>query len=293
MTSDSVTVRVPATTANLGPGFDCLGAALGAYLTIRLSHSTELQVVGRGRRHPIPKNLTYRSMTAAYEAAGRPPPTVCIETVDTYPSARGLGASASAIVAGLVGANALGELRLTEKDLAGLAIDIEGHPDNVLPALIGGLVLSIGSEWLRLEPVSSLAPMVLVASQRFKTGAARQAVPKRFSRDDAVANAAATAALVTILGGLAGPGALMSATEDRLHEPYRLPLMRQTQTVRNKMRQAGVATALSGAGPSLICFVPATDLEDAAQLAKKACPEGWSVLTPGWDLGGAVAQEKH
>lgn len=293
MTSDLVTVRVPATTANLGPGFDCLGAALGAYLTIRLSHSTELEVVGRGRRHPIPKNLTYRSMTAAYEAAGRPPPTVRIETVDAYPSARGLGASASAIVAGLVGANALGGLGLTEKDLAGLAIDIEGHPDNVLPALVGGLVLSVGSEWLRLEPVSSLAPMVLVASQRFKTGAARQAVPKRFFRDDAVANAAATAALVAILGGLAGPGAMMSATEDRLHEPYRLPLMRQTQTVRNKMRQAGIATALSGAGPSLICIVPATDLEDAAQLAKKACPEGWSVLTPGWDLGGAVAQERR
>lgn len=285
----AVTVRVPATTANLGPGFDCLGAALGTYLTVKLSHSDRSEAVGRGRRHPIPRNLTYRSIVAAYEAAGKPPPTVRIETVGSYPSARGMGASASAIVAGLVGANVLGALGLNERSLAELATRIEGHPDNVMPALLGGLVLSVGSEWLRMTPVETISPMILIAGQKFKTGAARKAVPSQFSRDDAVANVAATAALVAILGGLAGPQGLMAATEDRLHEPYRLPLMKQTQSVRAQMRNAGIPTALSGAGPSLVCFVVTSELDEVVEATEKRLPQGWSVLTPGWDLGGASA----
>lgn len=289
MTATTVTVRVPATTANLGPGFDCLGAALGTYLTIKLSPSKESEVLGRGRRHPLAKNLTYRSVVAAYEAAEKAPPTVRIETLGAYPSARGMGASASAIVAGLVGANAMGQLGLSERTLAELATSIEGHPDNVMPALLGGLVLSVGSEWLRLKPVESISPMILVASQRFKTGAARRAVPTEFSREDAVANAAATAALVAILGGMAGPQGLMAATEDRLHEPYRLPLMKQTQSVRNQMREAGIPTALSGAGPSLVSFVASAQLQTVRESAEKKLPTGWSVLTPGWDLEGASA----
>lgn len=289
-TAGGITVRVPATTANLGPGFDCLGAALGAHLTIKLSHSADTEVIGRGRRHPVPKNLTYRSIAAAYEAAGKPLPTVRIETVGSYPSARGLGASASAIVAGLVGADALGNLGLSEQALAELATSIEGHPDNVLPALLGGLVLSVGSQWMRMTPVETISPMILVAGQRFKTGAARKAVPSNFSRDDAVANVAATAGLVAILGGLAGPQGLMAATEDRLHEPYRLPLMKQTQLLRAEMREAGVPTALSGAGPSLVCLVATSELEAVKKTTESRLPQGWSVLTPGWDLGGATAE---
>lgn len=286
--SGPVTVRVPATTANLGPGFDCLGAALGSHLTIQFSEASETQITGRGRRHPIPKNLTHRSFVAAFEAVARSAPNVRIDTLATYPSARGMGASASAIVAGLVGANALGHLGMSEEELGSLATSIEGHPDNVLPALLGGLVLSVGEVWIKLQPVSTIVPVILVASQRFKTGAARQAVPKQFSRDDAVANAAATAALVAILGGIAEPKGLMAATQDRLHEPYRLPLMRQTQSVRSLMRQRGIPTALSGAGPSLVSFVEVSELETAVSFAKKHCPEGWSVLTPGWDLRGAT-----
>lgn len=279
---------MPATTANLGPGFDCLGAALGTHLTIKLCHSAHTEVIGRGRRHPVPKNLTYRSIVAAYEAAGKPLPTVRIETLGSYPSARGLGASASAIVAGLVGADALGDLGLSEQMLAELATGIEGHPDNVLPALLGGLVLSVGPQWMRMTPVETISPMILVAGQRFKTGAARKAVPSSFSREDAVANAAATAGLVAILGGLAGPRDLMAATDDHLHEPYRLPLMKQTQSLRAEMRAAGVPTALSGAGPSLVCLVATTELETLRKKTEERLPQGWSVLTPGWDLEGAT-----
>ena len=263
-----VEVRVPATAANLGPGFDVLGVALGSYLIIQFSEAEKSEIAGRGRLHPIPDNLTYRSFMAAYDKAGRPAPQVRIETVGIYPSARGMGASASAIVAGLVGARALGGLlELGDDDLALLATEIEGHPDNVLPALFGGLVLSVGGSWINLQPTEDIAPIVLVAKERFRTGAARKVVPAELSRADAIANAAATAALVTILTGTTGLDHLMDATEDRMHEPYRLPLMPASQAVHRELRAAGIATTMSGAGPSLISLVASGDLSKSAETA--------------------------
>lgn len=284
-------LRVPATAANLGPGFDVLGVALGSYLTIKFSEAEKSVVAGRGRLHPIPDNLTYRSFMTAYDKVGVPAPQVRIETVGIYPSARGMGASASAIVAGLVGARALGSLDLGDDDLANLATEIEGHPDNVLPALFGGLVLSVGGSWINLQPTEKIAPIILVAKERFRTGAARKVVPTEYSRADAIANAAATAALVAILTGTAGQDQLMAATEDRMHEPYRLPLMPASQSVHRKLRSAGIATTMSGAGPSLISMVPAEELSKSAEKASEVAPEGWQVLTPGWDRGGATVSD--
>jgi homoserine kinase len=282
-------VRVPATAANLGPGFDVLGVALGSYLTIRFSEAAQSVIAGRGRLHPIPDNLTYRSFMAAFDRAGATAPSVRIETVGIYPSARGMGASASAIVAGLAGARALGGLDLSDDDLAVLATDIEGHPDNVLPALFGGLVLSVGGSWINLQPTEKIAPMILVAKEKFRTGAARKVVPAELPRAGAIANAAATAALVAILTGTAGLDHLMAATEDRMHEPYRLPLMPASQAVHRELREAGIATTMSGAGPSLIAMVPAEQLPDAVEKAGQVVPDGWRVLTPGWDRTGATA----
>jgi homoserine kinase len=265
-----------------------LGVALGSYLTIQFSGAAKSEIAGRGRLHPIPDNLTYRSFMAAYDKAGVKAPPVRIETVGIYPSARGMGASASAIVAGLVGARALGSLDLTDDDLAVLATEIEGHPDNVLPALFGGLVLSVGGSWINLQPAEAIAPMILVAKERFRTGAARKVVPTELSRADAIANAAATAALVAILTGTAGMDRLMDATEDRMHEPYRLPLMPASQAVHRELRAAGIATTMSGAGPSLISMVASEELSKAAEKARELVPEGWQVLTPGWDRSGAT-----
>lgn len=281
-------IRVPATAANLGPGFDVLGVALGSYLTIKFSEAEKSVIAGRGRLHPIPDNLTYRSFMAAFDKAGAPRPQVRIETVGMYPSARGMGASASAIVAGLAGARALGGLDLIDDDLARLATDIEGHPDNVLPALFGGLVLSVGGSWINLQLTEKIAPIILVAKEKFRTGAARRVVPAELSRADAIANAAATAALVAILTGAAGLDHLMAATEDRMHEPYRLPLMPVSQAVHRELRAEGIATTMSGAGPSLIAMVPAGELSAAAQKARQVAPDGWQVLTPGWDRVGAT-----
>ncbi|MGQ0678146.1 MAG: homoserine kinase [Actinomycetota bacterium] len=287
----SCEVKVPATSANLGPGFDVLGVALGTHLFMRFTQAEVFALAGRGRLHPIPDNLTYRSFVSTFERAGKQAPPVTIETIGRYPSARGMGASASAIVAGLVGARAYGSLNLDDDALAELAVEIEGHPDNVLPALFGGLLLSVGTRWLRLRPTSRISPIVLVAVEGFKTKAARKVLPEQLSRADAIANAAATAALVAILTGSARPELLLEATVDTMHEPFRLPLMPASRQVHADLRAAGIATTLSGAGPSLLCLVESRDLNETVRTTRQLLPDGWKVLTPGWDNDGARVLE--
>ncbi|MEO7803398.1 MAG: homoserine kinase, partial [Actinomycetota bacterium] len=174
-----------------------------------------------------------------------------------------------------------------DADLARLAIRIEGHGDNVLPALFGGLVLNSHDGWLRFEPTTLVVPLLLVAPNKFKTSDARRLLPPDIPRADAVANTAATAALVAALTGLAVPDSLLLATEDRVHEPYRLPMMPESLELHQALRGKGVATALAGAGPSLICLVKVDEMEVAQELATALAPEGWTVVAPGWDVVGA------
>lgn len=281
-----VEVKVPATVANLGPGFDCLGVAVGVHLKIKVMPAEVSAITGKETR-AIEDSLIFRSYLEAFKESGVEAPEVQLEMIETYPSARGLGASASAIVAGLVSARAAGDLPLSDADLASLAIRIEGHSDNVLPALFGGLVLSSPKGWMKFKPTDDIAPMLLVAGEKFKTEDARRVLPVEVPRSDAVANASATAALIAVLTGEEPPEGLLWATEDRLHEPYRLPLMPATLDLHQTLRAEGIATALSGAGPSLICLVETSRLEEAEALARKRIPDGWNVLTPGWDLVGA------
>jgi len=282
-----VDVRVPATVANLGPGFDCLGAALGAYLEVRITRSEKAEVVGGDPSVDVEDDLTHRSFRDAFAAVGEAAPPVRIEVVRSYPPARGLGASAAAIVAGLVGARAAGDLDLPDSELARLAIRVEGHADNVLPALFGGVVLCSGEGWIHFQPSPEVAPVVLVARQGFDTSEARRVLPAEVPRADAVGNAAATAALLAVLSGLESAEALMMATTDRIHEPYRLPLLPETLDLHQSLRAQGIAAALSGAGPSVVCLVAAPALEETASLARRHLPDGWDLLTPGWDLAGA------
>lgn len=282
-----IEILVPATVANLGPGFDCLGVALGIHLRLRVTGSDKPEVAGEGPVRPVSENLTHRAFSSAFAAVDQEAPPVRVETLETYPSARGMGASASAIVAGLVAAREVGDLRLTDVDLAQLAVRIEGHADNVLPAFIGGLVLVAKDGWMRFEPSQAIQPLILVAREKFKTAEARRVLPAEIPRSDAVANAAAAAALVASLTGGQPPDALLLATEDRAHEPYRLPLMPETLDLHQALRGKGVPTALAGAGPSLICLVEADRREEVAGLAHDLVPQGWEVLQPGWDLAGA------
>ncbi|MGH2812869.1 MAG: homoserine kinase [Actinomycetota bacterium] len=278
-------VKVPATVANLGPGFDCLGAAVGIWLRVRLARSDATEIAGDGT--PLPRNLIHRGWLAAHEEAGVEAPPVKIEVAEAYPSARGMGASASAIVAGLVGARHFSELAVTDADLARLAIAIEGHSDNVLSALFGGLVLSSGEGWMRFTPVETIAPVILVAREKSKTEESRLILPAEVPRADAVANVAATAGLLGVLTGAQPPDALLVATEDRLHEPYRLPHLQETLDLHVALRSKGVAAALAGAGPSIVCLVEGDRVTETAGLAKEIVPPGWQVLTPAWDLVGA------
>ncbi|HEU5001601.1 MAG TPA: homoserine kinase [Actinomycetota bacterium] len=284
---------MPATTANLGPGFDCLGAALGLYLELVFEAAPSSETVAADPAFvagPVGEDLTHRAFVGAWAAVGEQAPPVKVTVARAYPAGRGLGASASAIVGGLVGARALGGLALSDDELAGLAVRIEGHADNVLPALFGGLVLAgSGVGWQRFTPSPAVCPIVLVAREAFATKAARQVLPDAVPRADALANMAACAALVAILAGLQSPTGLLRATEDRLHEPYRLPLMTETRALHAGLRAAGVPAALSGAGPSVLILVDDVAAGEAREVARDLLPDGWGIADAGWDLTGARA----
>ena len=282
-----VDVRVPATVANLGPGFDCLGVAVGVHLELSISLADKVEIVGGDPSIPVEDDLTLRAFVSAYAAVGQEAPPVRIEVLAAYPQGRGLGASAAAIVGGLVAARAAGDLDVADSELARLAIRIEGHADNVLPALFGGLVLASADGWIRFTPAPGVLPFVLVAPDRSVTAESRRTLPGEVPRADAVANAAATATLVAVLNGVEDPAALMMGTADRIHEPYRLPLLPETLDLHQGLRAKGVAAALSGAGPSVVCLSPSDAIEDAVAFARTLLPRGWEVIVPGWDVQGA------
>ncbi|MFN9932296.1 MAG: homoserine kinase [Cyanobacteriota bacterium] len=264
-----VVVDVPATTANLGPGFDCLGAALD------LGNSFELRVVeGGAERFDLiiegsegshlrggPDNLIYRSAPRVWREAGEEPVGLDARVRLAVPPARGLGSSATAIVAGLIGANALVGEPLSKEKLLELAIDIEGHPDNVVPSLVGGLCLTARAashRWrvLRCEWDPAVRAVVAIPGIRLSTSEARRAMPRSIPIPDAVIN---LGALTLLLQGLrSGNGDLIAdGMHDRIHEPYRWGLIQGGRLVREAALEAGAwGCVISGAGPTLLALSP-------------------------------------
>ena len=264
-----VVVDVPATTANLGPGFDCLGAALD------LGNSFELRVVeGGAERFDLiiegsegshlrggPENLIYRSAQRVWREAGEEPVGLEARVRLAVPPARGLGSSATAIVAGLIGANALVGEPLSKEKLLELAIDIEGHPDNVVPSLVGGLCLTARAashRWrvLRCEWDPAVRAVVAIPGIRLSTSEARRAMPRSIPIPDAVIN---LGALTLLLQGLrSGNGDLIAdGMHDRIHEPYRWGLIQGGRPVREAALEAGAwGCVISGAGPTLLALAP-------------------------------------
>ncbi len=247
----AVLVNVPATTANIGPGFDCLGAALNLNNTFHLrslhadSEDFELIVESSEGSHLRggPENLIYRSAQRVWREIGCSPRALEARVHLAVPPARGLGSSATAIVAGLLGANALEGEPLSKEKLLELAIDIEGHPDNVVPSLLGGLCLTARA-------------VVAIPSIRLSTADARRAMPRQVSIPDAVAN---LGSLTLLLQGLrSGNGDLIAdGMHDRLHEPYRWPLIQGGMQVREAALKAGAwGCVISGAGPSVLALGP-------------------------------------
>ena len=262
-----VVVDVPATTANLGPGFDCLGAALdlnNRFAMRRIEGGGdrfELIIEGAEGSHLRggPENLVYRAAQRVWKAAGLEPVALEARVRLAVPPARGLGSSATAIVAGLMGANALVGEPLSKEKLLELAIDIEGHPDNVVPSLLGGLCMTAkaaSQRWrvVRCEWTPGVKAVVAIPSIRLSTSEARRAMPKAIPVGDAVVN---LGALTLLLQGLrTGNGDLISdGMHDRLHEPYRWRLIKGGDQVKQAAMEAGAwGCAISGAGPSVLAL---------------------------------------
>ncbi len=267
-----IIVDVPSTTANLGPGFDCLGAALD------LNNRFEVtRIEGNGERFELimegnegshlrggPENLVYRAAQRVWKAASIEPVGLEAKVRLAVPPARGLGSSATAIVAGLVGANALMDSPLPKEKLLELAIDIEGHPDNVVPSLLGGLCITAkaaSERWrvIRCEWLDSIKIVVAIPSIRLSTSEARRVMPKNVPIGDAITN---LGSLTLLLQGLrTGNGELIAdGMNDRLHEPYRWRLIKGGQEVREAAIRAGaLGCVISGAGPSLLALCNETN----------------------------------
>jgi homoserine kinase len=258
-----VRVRVPATSANLGPGFDVLGLALSLHNEAVLEEADGVTVgvegEGAGRLSAGADNVVARGVRMAFEAAGRPFRGARVRCVNRIPPSRGLGSSAAAWVAGLAGGNALAGSPLDRDALLGLATRAEGHPDNVTAALLGGLTVSC---WTgeRVAAVSLPVPpglswVVLVPEVEGSTAEARAALPEVYSRADAVFNLQRVSLLLAALT-VNRPDLLRVAMEDRLHQPYRFRLFPWlTEVIPAATRAGALACALSGAGPCALAVI--------------------------------------
>jgi homoserine kinase len=255
-----VIVRVPATTANLGPGFDCLGLALGLYNEVSVEYSpvTTVAIEGEGEEQ-LPRddhNLVVRAAHYLGEQLGIPIESLHVRQKNQIPVGSGLGSSAAAVVAGLLAADRLLAQNLPQEKLLAMATELEGHADNAAAALFGGLVLTYESNgYLLVEqiPLPGLHAVVILPAFDLPTRKARAVLPGKVPLRDASFNAGRTALLVWALSQ-GKQEALRLAMEDRLHQPYRLPLIPGMEEAFAAARAAGAAVALSGAGPSLIAI---------------------------------------
>ena len=265
-----IKIRVPATSANLGPGFDCLGLALDIWNEITFEESDVLKyrVTGEGaeKLNQRPHNLLTDSFRRVYEICGKPLRGVKVRAHNEILHSSGLGSSAAAIVAGMYGANEMLGRPLDTNSLVTLATQIEGHPDNVAAALWGGLVVSVMTEReiiTRRYEVPVLSIVIVKPEVQWQTRTARAVLPDAVSRADAIFNIGRTALVIDALrnGDL---DLLPKVMDDRVHQPYRLKHIPAGIAAYETARQFGAA-ALSGAGPSMICFASAEHAKHAKE----------------------------
>ncbi|SDP43686.1 homoserine kinase [Nakamurella panacisegetis] len=261
----TVTVRVPATSANLGPGYDCFGLAIERYdeAVASLSPSglrVDVEGIGAGEVPTDGRHLVVRAMALAWATAGLELPGVHLRCRNRIPHGGGQGSSAAAIVAGLLLGRGLlpTGTALTDDDILQLAHRMEGHPDNVAPALLGGFTLA----WTRADGTAAavrrevhpdVRAVVFTASQSSSTHHSRALLPQQVPHVDAAANVAAAALMVHAL--TTDPGYLLEATGDRLHQPYRAGAMPESAALMQDLRSEGIAAVISGAGPSVLALV--------------------------------------
>jgi homoserine kinase len=283
----TATVRVAATSANLGPGFDCLGLALDLQDDVVFTAGdpvdgdrVEVTVTGEGAG-VVPgdsRHLVARAVRVATDALGHPRTPLSLACTNRIPHGRGLGSSAAAVVAGLLAGRALvpgGPERMTDDAVLALASALEGHPDNAAACLLGGLTLAWAEgpdvHAVRLEPRPDLRVTALVPSTELATETARGLLPASVPHADAAHAAGRAALLVAALTGVPDSGLLLPATEDRLHQGYRGPAMPATLAMVAALRSAGHAAVVSGAGPTVLVLA-------TGEAPAVAAPAGWRLL---------------
>jgi len=291
-------VRVPATSANLGPGFDSFGLALGLYddVVVRVSDSgLHVDIAGEGADSLArdERHLVVRSMRAAFDRLGGQPRGLEVVCANRIPHGRGLGSSSAAICAGIVAARAVtvgGTEQLDDAAVLALASEIEGHPDNVAACLLGGFTIAWtdsdeDAHAVTLAPGERIVPVVLIPATPVLTEVARGLLPATVPHADAAANVGRAALFVEAV--TRRPELLFSATEDRLHQDYRSPAMPQSAALVAKLRARGVAAVISGAGPTVLALTDATDAAAADEVSAVAGPD-WAAHRLELDHDGAV-----
>ena len=287
-----VTIRVPATTANLGPGFDAFGCALSLYTDVTFEETDSgLEITGCDEEFTGPDNMAYTSYCAVLASLSEEVRGVKIHIESQIPVCRGLGSSAALLVAGAMGANVLRGNKLSTQGLLNITNAMEGHPDNLAPAFFGGLTASMVDNGLPVTVNFPLHPewefLALIPDFDLPTHKARALLPEQVSRADAIYNISHGAMVLKALE-LGDEKLLRNAMQDRLHQKYRKALIQDYEAIESLVRTTGAAFCLSGAGPTLLCITQDEKLEE--KLAKKLdtiTEKNWQMLPLHVEFQGA------
>lgn len=278
-------LRVPATSANLGPGFDCIGMALDLYNYIDFEinsipgfFSIEISGEGQNDLSKDESNLVYQSFIRAFEKRNEPVPGICLKLINNIPLARGLGSSSAAIIGGLLAANAILANKLSNLEILELALEFEGHPDNIAPALLGGIVLCTandnGVHYHKMSPPEELHCSVLIPDFELTTKKARDILPEFVPLKDAVYNVGKMGLFINAIntGDLE---LLKDAIDDKIHQPYRSSLIPGLKDLFIQVKDTKIlGIAISGAGPSIIVFHRKEDKDEVVLLQKILAEKG-------------------
>ncbi len=288
-----VTIRVPATTANLGPGFDCLGCALTLYTTISFEETDSgVQITGCDKQYAGKDNPAYIAYCATMAALGEPVGGIHIHIDAQIPISRGLGSSAALLVAGAMSANELHGGRLSKEALLEITNKIEGHPDNLAPALFGGLTASMVENG---KPVTTSFPLhpdwiflALIPDFPLSTSLARSVLPKNLPHADAVYNVSHTCLVLKALE-TGNEELLRLALQDKVHQPYRRNLIADYDAIEAAAAHAGVSFCISGAGPTLLCMTKNPLAAEAlASCLPRITSHSWEILPLKAEFQGAL-----
>ncbi len=289
---NKVTIRVPATTANLGPGFDAFGCALNLYTDVTFEETDfGLEITGCPEEFTGPDNLVYVSYCAALNTMSEEVRGVKIHIESQIPICRGLGSSAALLVAGAMGANVLRGNKLSTQGLLNITNAMEGHPDNLAPAFYGGLTASMVDNGLPVTVNFPLHPdwefLALVPDFTLSTPKARAVLPKEVSRDDAIYNISHGAMVLKALE-LGDEKLLRTAMQDKLHQNYRRSLIQDYDQIEALVRTTGAAFCLSDGGPTLLCITRNAGLEEKLAAKLPTITEAhWEMLPLHIDFDGA------